>query len=257
MIQNHLTQILALIAMEKPKSLDAEAIRDEKVAVLKCVEPARLEDCVLGQYTASEDGKIPGYLEDDTVPKGSNCPTFASMALTINNDRWQGVPFIVKAGKALDSKVVLIRIQFKDEVRPYGNVVQRNELVIRAQPDESMYLKITTKSPGLGTEVHQTELDLSYKHRYDEIRLPEAYESLINEVVLGNSTNFVRSDELEAAWNIYTPLLNQIEEQKVPVTPYVAGSRGPKSADALAEKCGYKRTTGYEWAPSHFPRSKH
>lgn len=254
-IQNHLTQILALIAMEKPKTLDAEAIRDEKVAVLRCVEPATLENCVLGQYTGN--GKMPGYLEDPTVPAGSNCPTFASLALFINNDRWQGVPFIVKAGKALDSKVVLIRIQFKDEVRPFGGRVQRNELVIRAQPEEAMYLKISTKTPGMGTDVHQTELDLSYKHRYDEVRLPEAYESLINEVVQGNSTNFVRSDELEAAWKIFTPLLHKIENEKVPVTPYVAGSRGPAAADALAERWGYKRTTGYEWSPSHFPRSKH
>lgn len=250
-IQNHLTQILALLAMEKPRTLNAEDIRDEKVAVLRCCLPVKLEECVLGQYGPSADGKEKGYLDDPTVPKGSNTPTFASMVVHINNDRWAGVPFIVKAGKALDAKVVLVRIQFRDEIRPFLDRTQRNELVIRAQPDEAMYLKITSKSPGMNNNLQQTELDLSYKHRYENVVLGDAYESLINEVILGNSTNFVRSDELEAAWNIYTPLLHRIAQEKIPLVTYPFGSRGPAEADDLACKMGYKRTTGYEWSTAH------
>lgn len=246
-IQNHLTQILALVAMEKPRSLNAEDIRDEKVEVLRCVEPVSLRDCVIGQYTANES--MPGYLEDPTVPKGSNCPTFAMMQLRINNDRWRGVPFIIKAGKALESKAVRIRIQFHEEVRPFLNHTQRNELVICAQPNEAMYMKITTKTPGLGKELidtHQTELDLTYHSRYS-VALPDAYESLISEAVSGNSTNFVRSDELEAAWSIFTPLLHAIDNGEVKPVPYQAGSRGPKEADDLLAACGYRRTEGYQW----------
>lgn len=248
-IQNHLTQILALVCMEKPRTLAAEDIRDEKVAVLRCVEPAKVADCVLGQYTASADGKIPGYLDDPTVPKGSNCPTFAVIRLNVNNDRWRNVPFIIKAGKALESKAVSIRIQFHEEVRPFLNKTQRNELVIRAQPNESMYLKITTKTPGLGMQAmdtHQTELDLTYNNRY-AVSLPDAYESLISEAVVGNSTNFVRSDELEAAWDIYTPLLHAIEKGEVQPVPYSAGSRGPEAADKLVEASGYQRSAAYTW----------
>eukprot|EP00331_Platyophrya_macrostoma_P004775 CAMPEP_0176414206 /NCGR_PEP_ID=MMETSP0127-20121128/5133_1 /TAXON_ID=938130 /ORGANISM="Platyophrya macrostoma, Strain WH" /LENGTH=551 /DNA_ID=CAMNT_0017794087 /DNA_START=49 /DNA_END=1704 /DNA_ORIENTATION=- len=248
-IQNHLTQILALVGMEKPRSLNAEDIRDEKVALLRCVEPVKVSDCVLGQYTASPDGKIPGYLEDPTVPKGSKCPTFAIMRLNINNDRWRNVPFIIKAGKALESKAVSIRIQFHEEVRPFLDKTQRNELVIRAQPNESMYIKITTKTPGLGMQAmdtHQTELDLTYQNRY-QVDLPDAYESLISEAIFGSSTNFVRSDELEAAWEIFTPLLHAIDRGEVTPTPYVAGSRGPAEADKLTEACGYRRYAGYQW----------
>ncbi|CUE67103.1 Glucose-6-phosphate dehydrogenase, putative [Bodo saltans] len=245
-IQNHLTQILALVAMEKPRSLSAEDIRDEKVEVLRCVEPVSLENCIIGQYTANE--AMPGYLEDPTVPKGSNCPTFALMKLKINNDRWRNVPFYIKAGKALESKAVRIRIQFHEEVRPFLNRTQRNELVICAQPTEAMYMKITTKTPGLGKELidtHQTELDLTYHNRY-AVSLPDAYESLISEAVGGNSTNFVRSDELEAAWAIFTPLLHSIDKGEVKPLPYQAGSRGPAEADAMLA-AEYRRNEGYQW----------
>ncbi|KAH9598739.1 glucose-6-phosphate dehydrogenase [Trypanosoma melophagium] len=217
-VQNHLTQILSLLAMEKPRSLSAEDIRDEKVLVLRHVEPVSPADCVLGQYTASKDGSIPGYLDDPTVPKDSHCPTFAVLRLHINNDRWHGVPFIIKAGKALDRRFLGIQIQFKDEIRPFGDATQRNELVIRAQPSEAMYIRLTAKKPGFLRDTHQTELDLTYEQRYN-VTLPDAYESLIHEALLGNSTNFVRKDELDAAWRIYTPLLHAIDRGEVKTLP--------------------------------------
>lgn len=249
-VQNHLTQILALVAMEKPRTLAAEDIRDEKVALLRCVEPARPEDCVLGQYTAGAG--MPGYLEDPTVPAGSTCPTYAVVRLTINNDRWRGVPFILKAGKALEAKGVSVRVQFHDEVRPFLGAAQRNELVVRAQPEEAVYMKVTTKRPGMGggglPATTTTELDLTYHKRFEDLLLPEAYESLISDCVTGNATNFVRSDELEAAWAIFTPLLHAVDGRQVPPPrPYAAGTRGPAEGDKLVEAAGFKRTVGYEW----------
>lgn len=207
---------------------------------------------MLGQYTASVNGHTPGYLDDPTVRKNSKCPTFAILRLNINNDRWSGVPFLLKAGKALEQRYVGIRIQFKDEIRPYGDHTQRNELVIRAQPSEAMYMKITTKTPGLMEglrHTHVTELDLTYRHRY-AIRLPDAYESLINDVINGNSTNFVRKDELDAAWRIYTPLLHQIDNGKIQPIPYPAGTRGPKEADEFLTNNGFKFQPGYIWTPT-------
>lgn len=251
-VQNHLTQILALVAMEAPESLDPEAIRDAKVQVLRATAPASKElGCVLGQYTASVAKNMPGYLEDPTVPAGSKCPTFAMLRLSINTERWKGVPFIIKAGKALEDKYVGIRIQFKEEAHPYGDAAQRNEIVIRAQPSEAMYVKITSKTPGLQQtllDTRQTELDLTYHSRYN-VHLPEAYESLISAALTGNSMNFVRRDELDAAWRIFTPLLHQIDRGEIAPIPYEAGTRGPKEADTLLLRCGFLPSKDYQWSP--------
>lgn len=240
-VQNHLTQVLSLLAMERPCSLNAEDIRDEKVTVLKHVRPLTPSDCVLGQYTASENGSMPGYLDDPTVPRDSRCPTFAVLRLYINNDRWHGVPFVIKAGKALGKRFMGICIQFRDETRLFGDAAQRNELVIRAQPSEAMFLRLTAKTPGLANDIHQTELDLTYEHRYN-VTLPDAYESLIHDALRGDSTNFVRRDELDAAWRIYTPLLNAIDEGKVGVLPYAAGSCGPPAAQEFIAESVYGKT---------------
>ena len=242
-LQNHLLQIVALIAMEKPKSLEAEHVRDEKVSVLSQIRECHPNDVVLGQYTASEDGKEPGYLDDKTVPPNSNTPTFAQTTLWVDNDRWDGVPFILKASKAVERKEVTIRLQFKPEIRPFGNVT-RNELVVRLQPNEAMYMKVNAKEPGMTNQVHTTELDLTYHTRYD-VTLPDAYESLIYEAVVGNTTNFVRSDELDAAWKIYTPLLHKIDAGEIKSQPYAFGSRGPPDADKV--KYQYYVRGDYEW----------
>eukprot|EP00760_Papus_ankaliazontas_P030223 PhM_4_TR4670/c0_g1_i1/m.35745/K00036/G6PD, zwf; glucose-6-phosphate 1-dehydrogenase len=248
-MQNHLLQIVALIAMEPPKSLDPEQIRDEKVAVLRCVDPLKLEDTVLGQYAANPNSGKPGYLDDPTVPAGSNTPTFATTVLNIHNDRWHGVPFILKAGKALDDKIVVIRIQFREQILPYGlGGSGRNELVIRCQPNEAMYVKVNAKTPGLDTDLVTTELDLTYNSRFCELELPEAYASLIYDATVGNSTNFVRTDELEVAWNIFTPILHDIDAGKVKPIPYKYGTRGPQESDDLIKRCGYVRNTEYAWS---------
>ncbi|KAB2034475.1 hypothetical protein ES319_D04G088700v1 [Gossypium barbadense] len=172
-IQNHLLQVFCLVAMEKPVSLKPEHIRDEKVKVLQSVLPIKDEEVVLGQYE--------GYRDDPTVPDYSNTPTFATVILRIHNERWEGVPFILKAGKALNSRKAEIRVQLKDVP---GDIFKcekqgRNEFVIRLQPSEAMYMKLTVKQPGLEMSTVQSELDLSYKQRYQGVTIPEAYERLI------------------------------------------------------------------------------
>ncbi|KAI3463078.1 hypothetical protein Pfo_019741 [Paulownia fortunei] len=242
-IQNHLLQVLCLVAMEKPISLKPEHIRDEKVKVLQSVVPIKDEEVVLGQYE--------GYKDDPTVPNNSNTPTFATVILHIHNERWEGVPFILKAGKALSSRKAEIRVQFKDVP---GDIFKcqkqgRNEFVIRLQPSEAIYMKLTVKQPGLEMLTAQSELDLSYRQRYQGVVIPEAYERLILDTIKGDQQHFVRRDELKAAWEIFTPLLHQIDNGEFKSIPYKPGSRGPAEADELSERAGYVQTHGYIWIP--------
>lgn len=245
-IQNHLLQVLCLVAMEKPVSLNPEDIRDEKVKILKAVEPIKDEEVVLGQYD--------GYLKDPTVPKGSNTPTFAMVILRICNERWDGVPFILKAGKALDSRKAEIRVQFKDvpgDILCRCQKQGRNELIMRLQPSEAMYMKFTVKRPGLEMTAAQSELDLSYRERYEDIVIPEAYERLLLDTLRGDQQHFVRRDELRAAWEIFTPLLHRIDNMELKPTVYKEGSRGPPDADELTKSAGYVQTHGYVWKPAN------
>nr|CAB3487439.1 unnamed protein product [Digitaria exilis] len=242
-IQNHLLQVFCLVAMEKPVSLKPEHIRDEKVKVLQSVNPIKPEEVVLGQYD--------GYKDDPTVPDDSNTPTFASVVLRVHNERWEGVPFILKAGKALNSRKAEVRVQFKDVP---GDIYKckkqgRNEFVIRLQPSEAMYMKLTVKKPGLEMATEQSELDLSYGMRYQNVKIPEAYERLILDTIRGDQQHFVRRDELKAAWQIFTPLLHDIDDGKLKAVPYQPGSRGPKEADELSARVGYVQTHGYVWIP--------
>jgi len=246
-MQNHLTQIVSLVAMEPPVSTSAEHVRDEKVKVLQSMDPIRMEDIVLGQYVKGQDGK-PGYLDDDTVPQDSTVPTFALVVAYINNRRWDGVPFILKCGKALNERKAEIRIQFKKVPGKLFESSSPNELVMRVQPDEAVYLKVTAKVPGFSLETAQTELDLSYKSRYADTRLPDAYERLIFDVIRGDHSLFVRHDELAAAWGVFSPMLQQLEENKVPPIKYERGSRGPAEADALVAR-HYTRDADYSWTP--------
>jgi len=253
-MQNHLLQILCLAAMEKPVTTSPDDIRDEKVKVLKAIPALSVSSCVLGQYEGDPDSEDPdarlGYLDDKTVPEGSTCPTFAAAVLRINNERWDGVPFILKCGKALNERKAEVRIQYKDvpgDIFNGGTI--RNELVIRVQPNESVYVKVMTKTPGMSFSLQETELDLTYKSRYREARLPEAYERLILDVFVGSQMHFVRSDELAEAWRIFTPLLHQIEREKPQPIKYKYGSRGPVEADQLAQQNNFVYTGRYKWTP--------
>ncbi|CAN1137224.1 Glucose-6-phosphate 1-dehydrogenase, chloroplastic [Linum perenne] len=243
-MQNHLLQILALFAMETPVSLDAEDIRNEKVKVLRSMRPLKLEDMVIGQYKSHTRGgtSYPGYTDDKTVPKDSLTPTFAAAALFIDNARWDGVPFLMKAGKALHNKSAEIRVQFRHVP---GNLYNRNigtdldqdtnELVIRVQPDEGIYLKINNKVPGLGMRLDSSHLNLLYSARYSK-EIPDAYERLLLDAIEGERRLFIRSDELNAAWSLFTPVLKEIEEKKIVPEYYPYGSRGPVGAHYLAAR---------------------
>ncbi|KAI0045289.1 glucose-6-P dehydrogenase [Auriscalpium vulgare] len=248
-LQNHLLQVLSVLTMERPVSFASEDIRDEKVKVLRAIPPIEPSDTLLGQYVAA-NGK-PGYLDDDTVPHNSVCPTFAATTLWIHNPRWEGVPFILKAGKALNEAKVEVRIQFKDVTQGIFKDISRNELVLRIQPSEAVYLKLNTKTPGLYTRALPTEMDLTYKRRFQDAKIPEAYEALILDALKGDHSNFVRDDELDVAWKIFTPILHWIEGKNgaapKPV-PYPYGSRGPKELDAFIGKYGFRRSQeGYVW----------
>ncbi|CAD5226688.1 unnamed protein product [Bursaphelenchus xylophilus] len=256
-MQNHLMQILTLVAMEKPASLSADDIRNEKVKVLKCIKELELKDLVLGQYVANPEGTDDdartGYLEDPTVPNDSVTPTFATAVLRINNERWEGIPFILRCGKALNERKAEVRIQYKDvsgDIFKAGSL-KRDELVIRVQPNEAVYLKLNTKKPGFDFEAEETELDLTLHSRYKDLRLPDAYERLFFDLMEGQQYNFVRSDELEHAWRIFTPVLKQIEKERKKPETYVYGSRGPKASDEIMRKNGFVFTGTYKWNPPH------
>lgn len=254
-LQNHLTQVLSLVAMEAPVSLASEDVRDEKVKVLRCVAPIELSDVVLGQYGANAAGTKVGYLDDATVPRDSVTPTFAVARLHINNARWHGVPFILKAGKALNERKAEIRIQFKSSKSGLFNAgegpigvgqtpgfaanMHPNELVIRIQPDEAIYVKLMSRLPGLEFSPVETDLALAYSSRFANRASPEAYSRLIYDVIRGEQSQFVRADELVAAWSIFTPLLRRIETERIQPFQYPYGSRGPPQGDMLIQKAGY------------------
>ncbi len=175
-MQNHLMQVLSLVAMEPPIRVvghdSADLVRNAKVNILRAIEPITLQNVVLGQYIADDAGTNPGYLEDKTVPPNSLTPTFAVAVLYINTPRWSGVPFILKAGKALEERKGEIRIQFKEAPasafmfhKSDDEPFPRNELVMRLQPTEAVYMKVNLKTPGLSFESTQSELDLSYDKR--------------------------------------------------------------------------------------------
>ncbi|KAJ8467048.1 hypothetical protein OPV22_029600 [Ensete ventricosum] len=218
-MQNHLLQILALFAMETPVSLDAEDIRNEKVKVLRSMRTLQLDDVVVGQY------------------KGHT-----RAALFIDNARWDGVPFLMKAGKALHTRRAEIRVQFRHVP---GNLYKRNfgtdldkatnELVIRVQPDEAIYLKINNKIPGLGMRLDSSNLNLLYASRYPR-EIPDAYERLLLDAIEGERRLFIRSDELDAAWALFTPVLKELDDKRIAPELYPYGSRGPVGAHYLAAK---------------------
>ncbi|XP_043984038.1 glucose-6-phosphate 1-dehydrogenase-like isoform X2 [Gambusia affinis] len=254
-MQNHLLQMLCLIAMEKPASTSPDDVRNEKVKVLKCIAPPDMADVVLGQYVGDPggegDAKL-GYLDDPTVPKGSCTPTFATAVLYVQNERWDGVPFILRCGKALNERKAEVRLQFTDVPGDiFADRCQRNELVVRVQPDEAIYLKMMTKRPGVFFSPEETELDLTYKSRYKNVKLPDAYERLILDVFCGNQMHFVRSDELREAWRIFTPLLQQIEAARRQPIPYTYGSRGPAESDDLIQRVGFRYEGTYKWVQPH------
>lgn len=243
-MQNHLLQMLALVAMDQPLSLQAQFVRDEKVKALRAISPLTLEDLVIGQYGAGEavGRHHVGYIDEKGTPPGSITPTYAAAVLHIKNRRWDGVPFFIIAGKGLNTRMTEIRVRFMDVpsniFQRNGNRLGANELVIRVQPDAGISLRVINKVPGLGIRLDESNLDLSYEAAYSGTEIPDAYESLILDVIKGDKSLFIRSDELEAAWDVFTPVLHEIDALKVRPDIYPYGSYGPERAQELFERYG-------------------
>ncbi|CAG2116165.1 unnamed protein product, partial [Medioppia subpectinata] len=244
-VQNHLLQVLALIAMERPEANDAEKIRDEKLYLLKHMKDLAMEDIVLGQYVGNPKGvgdATKGYTEDDTVKdKNSTTATYSLVTLHIDNDRWRGVPFFIRSGKATDESRVEVRVQYKPLAEDlFNGQAKRDMTIIRIQPNEAVYQRLNIKRPGMSNELIETELDLTYATRFHNAYLPDAYERLLLDVFNGEQANFVRTDELSEAWRVFTPALHTIEKEKKMPVKYVFGAQSFKEADDLEANTLYK-----------------
>ncbi|KAK1278708.1 hypothetical protein QJS04_geneDACA015851 [Acorus gramineus] len=235
----HLLQTIALFAMEPPVSLDGDDIRNEKVKVLRSIRKLELDDVVLGQYKASVADKVNVYMDNLT-------PTFFAAALYIDNARWDGVPFLIKAGVGLIKRRVEIRIQFHSvpgnlyRDRMGHNIDQTtNELILREAPDDAILVKINNKVPGLSLQFDASELNLLYRDKYN-VEVPDSYEHLLLDVIDGDNHLFMRSDELEAAWNILMPVLQEIDQNNITPELYQFGGRGPVGSYYLGAKHGVR-----------------
>ncbi len=247
MVQNHLIQLLCLVAMEAPSMMDADAVRDEKLKVLRALKPITGDEAarvtVRGQYRAgaSSGGAVPGYL-DELGDKDSKTETFVALKAEISNWRWSGVPFYLRTGKRLAERVSEIVVQFKpiphSIFEETAGPCVANQLVIRLQPDEGVKQWMMIKDPGPGgMRLRHVPLDMSFAEAFD-VRSPDAYERLIMDVVRGNQTLFMRRDEVEAAWHWIDPILNAWETRPKDVQGYTAGTWGPSAAIGLIERDG-------------------
>ena len=249
MVQNHMLQLLSLVAMEPPTDFDATAVRDEKVKVLRALRPitaAEVEpDTVLGQYTrGAVDGEpVPGYAED--VGHESRTETFVALKVFVDNWRWKGVPFFLRTGKRMPQRDTEIFIQFKDV--PYsifesrGATTKPNKLIIGLQPEETISLFMMSKTPGLdrqGMRLREIPLDIGLINAFSEYRRRIAYERLLLDLIEGDPTLFVRRDEVEAQWAWVDRIRAAWAEKGMVPRPYPAGTWGPSAAIALTERHG-------------------
>ncbi len=249
MIQNHLLQLLCLVAMETPINFSADEVRNRKVDVLRAMRRFKPEEieavAVRGQYGAGwiEGKEVPGYREEKKVDPDSNIETFAAVKFFVDNWRWHGVPFYVRTGKRMHQTASTISIQFRDVphvVFPAGATDnwQQNRLVISIQPEMSIRLQVQAKRPGLDMVLNTVDM----LFRYDEAtETPEAYETLLLDIMMGDQTLFIRADQTEEAWNLLMPLLNSWQSKKSLNFPnYSADSQGPENAEALIARDGFR-----------------
>ncbi len=251
MIQNHTMQLLSLTAMEPPVSLDPESIRNEKVKLVKAIQPLKLtgkdRDVVRGRYTEGliDGKKVPSYLSAQGIPSDSSTESYAALRLSINNWRWEGVPFYLRSGKRMARRVSEIAVQFKT---PPGILFSQNDklnlssntMVIQIQPDEGVSIVMNSKVPGLETRTQPVRMNFRYRTTYGS-NTPEAYERLILDAMIGDSTLFIRGDETEASWKIVTPVLEHWKENgNDGMAEYQSGSWGPMEADQMLWEQNHK-----------------
>jgi glucose-6-phosphate 1-dehydrogenase len=254
MVQNHMLQLLALVGMEPPHSLDADAVRNEKLELLQSLQAIRGEtvdaQVVRAQYTAGFVlGKpVPGYRDEPKVNKASRTDTFVALQMYIDNWRWAGVPFFLRTGKRLPKRASEISVQLK-EVPPIlfnsdrSAALDSNVLALRIQPDEGFALGINSKIPGPRVRVYPVKMDFRYSSTFGATS-PEAYERLLLDVMAGDPTLFMRRDAVETAWRWVMPILERWDERaNEPLATYAAGEWGPPEADRLIE------ATGRQWRP--------
>jgi glucose-6-phosphate 1-dehydrogenase len=235
MVQNHLTQLLTLVAMEVPPVIGAGSVRYEKVKVLQSISPILPSDIILGQYSEGKirDQLVPGYRNETGVAADSKTETFAALKVEIMNWRWQGVPFFLRTGKRMPRPMTRIGVRFKNAPVCMFDVdgacvVKPNVLLLTLQPDEGFSLHIGVKKPGSASDVKQIPLAFKYKDIFDA--MPEAYQTLLLDVLRGDQTLFVHSDEVLEAWKLYDPMLSRDHR----IHSYAAGTSGPAEADRLA-----------------------
>jgi glucose-6-phosphate 1-dehydrogenase len=243
MLQNHLLQILTMVAMDDPTRFTAENLRNEKMKVLSAIpivtgEKAR-KAVVLGQYA--------GYHSEPGVPEDSRTPTYAAVRLEVENRRWRGVPFYLRSGKGLKSRYSEVMIQFRCPSHlmfplPPGEVLQCNRITLVVQPNEGISLNFQTKVPDVdGVRLLPRDLSFDYKQAYQDRVLPEAYERLLLDAMMGDASLFMRADEIERAWEIIDPIIAATTEpDSPPPEEYAVGSQGPACADALLAEAGRK-----------------
>ena len=236
MVQNHLTQLLTIATMDVPSAFEADAIREEKAKVLRSIPPLKPEDVVFGQYArgAVQGQAVPGYREEPGVAPDSREETFVALKMEVANWRWQGVPFYLCTGKRLPRQVTQIAVTFRcppvSVFQPYSTCqIHSNVLVFTIQPDEGFDLYFEVKAPGTPLQLDTQKLSFRYAEAFGP--LPDAYETLLLDVLIGDQTLFVRADEVEEAWRIYNPILEKPPEAH----PYPAGAWGPPEAARLLD----------------------
>jgi glucose-6-phosphate 1-dehydrogenase len=240
MFQNHLLQLVTLVAMEPPASFNADALRNEKVKVLSAIQPITGE-AVAGQTVRAQ---YQGYREEAGVQPDSTTPTYAALLLFINNWRWQGVPFYLRSGKYLAEKQTQIIIRFKQPPLamfplPPGQGMKPNMLVLYLQPDEGVHLRFEAKAPDTMAETRSVDMEFDYDEAFGPSAIPEAYERLLLDVLQGDASLFTRADEVETAWALIDPILKVWESERIPaLVVYRPGSWGPSEADALLARDG-------------------
>lgn len=255
MVQNHMLQLLSLVAMEPPATFEPDAVRDEKVKVLRAIRPVNLtrggDVTIRAQYVSGSQGgkKIPTYADEPGVAKGSATETYAALHLEIDNWRWAGVPFYLRTGKALPKRVTEVTIQYRRpplllfQPAAHGShddrdIIEPNRLTLRIQPDEGISLRVGLKPPGPRISLVPARLGFAYRDTFT-VQPAEAYERLLLDCMLGDSTLFIRRDEVEAAWALMTPVLEAWEAAgRSGLATYPAGSWGPKEADRFIESDG-------------------